>query len=480
VCGRDTVVSLFGLLLGFIRMRSARSARTFFVLGLLIGNWCVTAYATPIYAIRSAQACNTCHIEPTGWNDPIEHSDRRCTLDCRGCHVNRNGGGLRTSAGEYYGQDTLPTFSLDERPRTFGDPEAYRSQGDPSTLGRYRLWDGFSGWQGGQTKLQKIEDRFGSIDPDPGFDVGLNARVMGYFRAQGSASVFPMQFDVHLWAKITEWLHTYGTIGLQGQRTRSVDDIQVHSYPQELVSLREWVLEYEATSYPGYIRAGRFQKSYGWGHPDHTISVRTPLEQGQYNQVWGVEAGWNPNYPFVTGALFYQGLPGFPGDQISFEVDGRRVESLWIPSGTGGVVRGGYRDLGWSAGGSVEVLHLLDATGRLRLSSGVFWGLNLYPLVVLGQVDVQAMIQNAGAFDKPSLSAYHELNWLIYQGITVLASHSYRRTSIEDDTTGASRYTLGLQWDILPHIQLAHQARLNYAGTLFDSVDFLMWIHIWL
>ncbi|MEL6179540.1 MAG: hypothetical protein AAFS10_11325, partial [Myxococcota bacterium] len=68
-----------------------------------------SASATPIYAIRAANACDTCHSEPSGWANP-DVEKRLCTMNCGGCHVNPSGGGMRTPVGLYYGREVLPTW----------------------------------------------------------------------------------------------------------------------------------------------------------------------------------------------------------------------------------------------------------------------------------------------------------------------------------------------------------------------------------
>jgi hypothetical protein len=67
------------------------------------------AFALPQFAIRSARACDTCHVEPTGWVDP-EVSLRKCSLNCNTCHVSPSGGGMRNESGIYYGRHTLPLW----------------------------------------------------------------------------------------------------------------------------------------------------------------------------------------------------------------------------------------------------------------------------------------------------------------------------------------------------------------------------------
>ena len=48
-------------------------------------------WAEPWLANRFAQNCTACHAPGRLNRKP---KDRRCTLSCQGCHVNRNGGGL--------------------------------------------------------------------------------------------------------------------------------------------------------------------------------------------------------------------------------------------------------------------------------------------------------------------------------------------------------------------------------------------------
>ena len=98
------------------------------ILVLGVWGWVPDSEALPIYAITSAAACDTCHIEPLGWANP-DVSARRCTLDCVGCHYSPAGGGLRTPDGQFYGKEVLPMYG--ERPSAFANPGKYRPKGFP-------------------------------------------------------------------------------------------------------------------------------------------------------------------------------------------------------------------------------------------------------------------------------------------------------------------------------------------------------------
>jgi len=446
----------------------------------------VRGEATPVYGLRSANACDTCHIEPSGWaNPPV--SERLCTMDCNICHVSPTGGGMRTPSGQYYGREILPTWGT--RPSASARAEKYLPRGYPAK-GRYRLFEGFEGWWPGQVPAKEIAERYGDIDPGE-FGQGLVARVGGDVRlavyaprgASQDTSAFPMQAELYGMIRPFDPLTLYGTVGLQGSRSQldvtGSDARSGYDKALDYLTVRELFVKVDRLPSNSWVRAGRFVPVYGWRLPDHTSFIRRDLGFDYGRQVFGVEGGWNPNYPVLVGSVFKQGLDAWPGDVC------QGAGSACPQEGFGGAGSVGYRALGWQIMGNA---HYLDrADGPADATGGISWGVNLYPLVYLGELDYRRTIQSDPAqADINGLFAYHELDLLVARGVNLKFKYDWRDADLDLLDNEVYRITTGVEWHPVTYVDLEFQYRTNLANaapgrsTVGTSLSELLFIgHLW-
>lgn len=424
------------------------------VTGLLPCVWSSPARATPAYAVRSAYACDTCHVEPVGWAEG-DLRDRRCTLNCGACHVNPTGGGMRNPAGVFYSRQVLPSFGQRPAPET-GPGRA-----------RFDIFRGFSGWEPSTVAASEVAERYGSIDPDPTFDYGFDLRSAVFVPLEASdrdTAAFPMQADLYLMSRPLDRLVLYGTVGLMGSKQRTYDDLEERTGFQQLVAARELYVMADRLPYNAYVRAGRFAPPFGWRLADHTSFVRRELGFDQNRQVFGIEGGLNPNYPYANLAVFYQGADAWPGD----------VEK----EGVGFAATAGYRDLAAHVGASVQGLDRFD--GPEELIGGLNWGINLYPLTYLGEVDLRRRFADGGRSGHNARFAYQELNLHVLRGVSVLAKYDWMDLNTGVGGEHQHRGTAGVQWNPYTYGQLDLQYRKTWISGETDQQDLLLMLHVFL
>ena len=407
------------------------------------------AGATPLYAIRSANRCDTCHIEPVGWENPPK-STRKCTLDCAVCHVSPAGGGLRTPSGAYYGKEVLPRWG--ERPGATVDLSKYISDENKLSDGHYRLFGGFSGWEKGTIPIEDVPDLYGDIDPDPTFSAGFDGRAMAYHDVgSGDVSVFPMQIEAYGSYRAHHNLLAYLDVGLASRRD-SLDVVREGNTASagagsaaDYLALREIFLMVDRLPDRTYVRAGRIHPIYGWRLADHTAFVRRDLGFDVDRQVYGVEAGWNRGYPYLNASVFAQGLAGWPG-----EVN---------PPGHGFSLNAGYRDLGWQAGLSH---HQVFQAGERSATTGAQWALNLYPIVLMGEVDHRGTVDAAGRRD--ALFTYSEASWEVQWGLLAKVAYEWMDPDLTVADDHRNRISIGGEFHPYTYVHLEPRYRMSFAG----------------
>ena len=471
-----------------------------------------TAHATPQIAVRSADACDTCHVEPIEWQNP-ELEFRKCSLNCSTCHVIPTGAGMRNESGLYYGRVTLPMFLKWEPSAIYQPPildaEAPEMRGDSGSQPSGESGSQPSGDSGSQPSLASgsqpsrdsgsrpggdsvsqptlrtsapaagTKDRFGGIEPSPDLQVGADYRGMAYFpNAPGEESaVFPMELDLELAyrpynprqqneGRVT----VYAAPGFLGAR-----DAESYDSTADRLFLREYWAMYHDLPYQFYARVGRFLPAFGWKTDDHTTSTRqvqsflgSPFDHER--QVTGAELGINPNYLFAHFSVFNASndwkAPIRPED------------------GYGMAVHAGYRDLPWQAAGSMMVgrregndQQMLGANGAINLRP---WGGP--PLSYLTEYMINRQAPKKGEAST-GLAVWHELNYLLRDGLNLKTRYEWRDANVDNAKDTAHRMVFGLEYHVVRYVEIIAQYRHNWqiAEERFSPTldEGLLQLHLW-
>jgi hypothetical protein len=461
-----------------------------------IAVWIVTppriAVATPLYAAREGRTCDNCHLRPNNWvNPPV--FDRKCTMSCASCHVDPAGGGMRNAAGRFFGSATLPMIATNPRPTqdwdswiggilyrrdrrtTFNDS---LPEGPVNVVASHeRRFAPSDAWAkgspaGGPSMHAPFQGRYAALNADPLFRISWDARVA--LLVSRSAFFFPMQADVAAALHPVEHVTLLTNVGARGRSTGASDTFNDPRTPY----LREgFVLLHEAPANL-YAKAGRFVPQFGLRVEDHTAQHRRAFEQdGSVPdvRVTGVEVGANPNYPFLSAAWFRSTSQGrVPSSFDIFDTD----------QGTGVALNLGYRETGWSLGGSAllhrrPVIEGGDATSYALYGSFNPWFYRRsLPLTYQAEYDY-GRFQRASGLETKRAGFWHELDWRAGNGVDLLFSQDWVDPDTEVLDDHAFRVGAGIQITPLPGVTLDTRVRALFPAAGSSGADVFTQIHFW-
>jgi hypothetical protein len=448
------------------------------------------AVGTPMYSAREGRTCDNCHLTPTNWIDP-KLADRKCTLSCQGCHVDPAGGGMRTVSGRFFGRSTLPMIAFSPRPtmdwnrnligrhdlatsyteklplgpKSFEESAAYAdSTNDPLAWGTPL---------GGSTKYGFLPGRYGVLNADPVLRVGIDFRLAAL--AAGRALVFPMQLDVPVALHPVHHATLFVNTGVRGRLSGYSDTIDDSHTPY----FRELFVMAHEFPYQAYVKAGRFVPAYGLRLDDHTSSIRRAFELDgalPESRVTGVEIGAAPNYPVLNVSWFKMASRARTPDPWDiFDVD----------DGWGAAVNLGYREMGWTLGGSAMVKRRPIEEGGDAATYGVYGAFNPWyykrgvPLVYQIEYDYGSY-QRVSGIETNHSAFYQELDWLAFNGVNFLVAHDWVDPDTEVIEDGSHRVSAGAQITPIPGVTLDGRVRALIPEAGGEDADFFIQLHFWL
>ncbi|UCH83001.1 MAG: hypothetical protein JSW50_11080 [Candidatus Latescibacterota bacterium] len=445
-----------------------------------------------MYSGRSGRTCDNCHLTPNDWvNPPL--AERKCALACQACHVDPAGGGMRNASGRFYGRATLPMIALSPRPTAdwdrrlpgFGRWDRATTYSHDLPLGpntfeeSHAYYDSISDWAawgrpyGPPTKYDFFQGRYGSINADPFFRIGIDIRFAALV-SQGELLRFPMQLDVPVSLHPIHHLTLFVNTGVRGQSSgysETFDDSHTPYFRELFVLTQEW-------PYQAYAKAGRFVPSYGLRLDDHTSRIRREFELDgalPESRVTGVEVGAAPNYPFLNLSWFTMASRTRTPDPWNiFDVD----------EGWGTALNLGYRSEGWSLGGSALLRRRPIREGGDTSTLGVYGVLNPWyfsrrvPLTYQAEFDYGSYQRLSGRKTNHAVF-YQELNWLVFNGVNLLAAYDWADPDREVIDDESHRLSGGFQITPIPGVTVDGRIRGFFPAAGGDDADFFLQLHLW-
>ena len=143
------------------------------------------------------------------------------------------------------------------------------------------------------------------------------------------------------------------------------------------------------------------------------------------------------------------------------------------------------RERGWHCGGSAQYLKTYDGNWDEIsdvLTIGPQWAVNLYPVVVMGEIDFKQDF----AANRSTLAGYTEVNWLATWGLSAYLKLEYIDPDLTINDDHLNRIGLGTNFHPWTHVDLNLEYRQTWSGGTallykaeLSKHELLFIVHTW-
>jgi hypothetical protein len=207
------------------------------------------ALGTPLIALKEANNCAACHPDGRAQKPVFE---RRCTLDCQGCHIDPNGGGGRNEWGKYYSQ----------------------------TPGQLNMWSMM------KAADPAISKKLVSVHTD------FRRLIRGH---DSKWTTFPMGLDTSVQVRPVEKVRLLAGAVLLGK----TNDNLMRIINDERRFQQRYSVMIDDLPLNSWVRYSKDYPVYGIRRPNHSTWIRERIGLDQFAQTEAFTFGLTPNVPFA-------------------------------------------------------------------------------------------------------------------------------------------------------------------------------------
>ena len=328
------------------------------------------------------------------------------------------------------------------------------------------------------------------VDPSGG---GPRSLYGGQFMARNELPTYPNSFQEidNFNPQINQWLTLGADLRILHNNVESTPvsgsqimqgavHLTAQLHPKwSLYISKDWNRDYQAAGIAhilpldGYIKIGRFAPPFGLRPDDHTMYIRDALFGSPIFSDVGWEIGFHPQNWEFTAALM-NGSSGTANDN--------RAYAMYVRS----AYRLNFNKIKIMLGGSAFGDDLSNGDFE-QLWYGPFYGVNIGPLSLIGEIDFTEDLPVSFSSGSPSENpigivtshlAYYEL----LQGCFLRAGYDFQDDDIDWKSGVAQRYTVGVQWFPYGFLEIQGNFRFEETedadGNTTDRISFDGQIHL--
>ncbi|MCB0405839.1 MAG: hypothetical protein KDD51_13735 [Bdellovibrionales bacterium] len=432
--------------------------------------WVAPVFSQPWLANHQAQNCAACH-SPSRLNLPA--AKRRCTLSCQGCHVNPNGGGLRSRYGVWNQQRWQRSFALDAlhhkkapapagkqsylnaakgKPKSKPVPLVETDELEP-TLSEYNKYSD-DAWKSTALNYAEFKTHMSDVDPyheERAMPIQAGGDFRYFIIAQDGQPTHAWFMGADLGVRVRPTPEMLSLVFESRFLNQPTNTSPLAVFTSEARVRSAYVLV-DDLPYNTHVMYGLYRPMFGLYHPDHTALGQVLSGLTQRSVFHAIGIGSAPNVPFLNAHLIFPG-PTTSADQSSgFVIN---LGGRWVTAGISLLIS--Y----WST----TTPDALAANLQRKMLS-VSIGTEIDRLIFNSELLRFEKEFQPGNFDRGTVWS-NRVKYRFWREQYLVLNHAFSNTARNGKAGSSNEFMLGAMGYLLPGTQaeLLYVRRYNLVGS---------------